>query len=174
MTPFGEKITLTTTSPSPSSSSSSSSYLPPTVAIEVQFQNPTSLPILHQAITNRLISSLASLSLPPPNAPPARQFSPFVDVLDFQAKLLALQKTLHGIADDLTEIWGEKRKGKHDGKKDDKKKDNMEDDGETEELEVNPKKQEEQMKKLISLVGKCVALYDQSRLLFGTSVIVGT
>lgn len=131
-TPAGEKLTLTTISNTKASK---------TCQLEVQCQNPSSIPLVRHSALRRLLTMRSSL--------PAKEV-PYLDILDFQVKLLGIQKTLHEISDMIAEVNGEENVAN--GKVTDGDR---------------PRKKEENLRKLLEAVGKCMSLYEHSRMLLG-------
>jgi len=185
ISPFGEKIILTTKPTSPSPSLPLSSSHSPSVTLDIHCQEPTSLPLLHQASLNRFMQFLHNPPdpLPPSHSNPNKERGfPFLDILGSQAKLRGLQKKLHDLTDELTFVWqgmhrNEKGKLKEstvdkkvDGK-DRKSKQQEIEEGDEEEVAIQPKKWEEDMKRLQGIIAKCMKVYEESRKMLGAEFV---
>ena len=89
-----------------------------------------------------------------------------------QAKLRALQRVLHDLTDELTLVWQEmSTKG---GKRDkDRAQENEEEvEEEEEEIGIQPKKWEEEVRRLLGIVARCIGVYAESRQLLATEFIM--
>jgi hypothetical protein len=188
VSPFGEKITLSVLSqPKPTSPPSSSAS--PTVTLDIQCQDPLCLPLLHHAIIQRFLHLLYHHPDPPPTSPkqpppvdtkfpkiaaqkfPNKEKLPFVDILGSQAKLRELQKSLHDITDELTLVWQAVRRKEYKRGKEDKEEEEDEEE-EEEEIEIQPKKWEEDVRRLLGIVLKCMKVYEECRKMQGTALVL--
>jgi len=155
--PFGEKFTLTTTilgntKPPPAH--------PPLIGLEVQCQNLTSIPLLRHTVLQRFLRIRGD----------GENF-PVLNVADFEEKIRTIQKSLRETVEQLDEL---KTKQQHmvkvkkvNGEKIKRKEKEQDDTGDEGEEETVPIRKEEDLRKMLDIVGKCISLYEQSRALLG-------
>eukprot|EP00026_Physarum_polycephalum_P003909 Phypoly_transcript_03926.p1 GENE.Phypoly_transcript_03926~~Phypoly_transcript_03926.p1 ORF type:complete len:762 (+),score=199.44 Phypoly_transcript_03926:122-2287(+) len=177
---------LTATSLPPLSSLPSS----PLVTLDIHCQAPTSLPLLHHATLHRFFQLLhdpPDLSHASPRTPAHAKFPitdagekfPFADVLRAQAKLREFQKSLRELSDELAIVWqkvhkkGDKNEKKEarSGKNGKKEKEGFVEE-EDEEVEIQPKKWEDDVRRVMEIVTKCMKVYEECRKVLGTEFIM--
>ncbi len=145
--PNGEKITLIVSETQNRAAKGKTKINPNLAHLEIQCQNPVTLPVLRSAALSRLqqIRTCSDVQ------------SPFLDMLQFQAKMLAMQKTLHDMEDLIAELHKEREK---EGKEQTGK---IEDSGSiytSQQMELN-------LAKVVKIAGQCVSIYEEFRTFLG-------